>query len=192
TRSDSDVRAVNMMIGMLAVAGRWRSSRQTSVPLRTGRFKSRITRSGVKSDIARSASSPRPTVATDASPERSSVCLMSAAISCSSSTTSTRGGVIEAQRTAAAFLGCDAGVKCLLTVDGKGPEILGLLSPFLPNSTRIANDSDLDHTVRVLADVGSVHGPHRPGIGPGYSVLGQVSSYTGGGALGRRSVANRI
>ena len=35
-----------MMIGRLAVAGRARTSRQTSVPSTTGRFRSRIIRSG--------------------------------------------------------------------------------------------------------------------------------------------------
>ena len=47
-----------MMIGSAAVAGRARSSRQTSVPSSTGRFRSRITRSGCRSPTALRAASP--------------------------------------------------------------------------------------------------------------------------------------
>jgi hypothetical protein len=92
TAADSEVRAVSMMIGSSRVSARWRRIRQTSSPLTTGRFRSRMTRSGGRPAIERSASSPRPTISTEASPDRSSVCLIRPAMSCSSSTTSTRGG----------------------------------------------------------------------------------------------------
>ncbi len=90
TRSLSVVRAVSMMIGTDLVAGRERSSRHTSRPFNTGRLRSSRIRSGGCSAAALSAASPLPTTCTSMSPPRSNVCLMSPAMSCSSSTASTR------------------------------------------------------------------------------------------------------
>ena len=58
TRSSSLVRAVSMMIGTCGASARDRRMRQTSRPLRTGRFRSRMIRSGGCSVTAASAASP--------------------------------------------------------------------------------------------------------------------------------------
>src|SRR5829696_2623412 len=120
TRSASLVRAVSMMIGKAAVSGFPRSRRHTSTPLRTGRLRSRMTRSGAWSAIARSAVSPLPTTSTLASPERSSACLMRAAISCSSSTTRTLGTrFIDCDGIVTAFRKYDSCVKSRLRLSSR-------------------------------------------------------------------------
>src|SRR5687767_1137816 len=106
-----------MMMAVLAVSGRPRRMRHTSVPLMIGRLISRMTRSGAVSVTVRSAVSPLPTTSTCASPERSSACLISAAISCSSSTTRTRGTrLIAPQPTCAGFRPDDAQVNSELSL----------------------------------------------------------------------------
>src|SRR5262245_23210076 len=89
-RSLSVDRAVSMMIGTFAVSVRPRIIRQTSTPFNTGRFKSSRTRSGSSSATLFRAVSPLPAISTTNPPSRSSACLMSPAMSFSSSTTRTR------------------------------------------------------------------------------------------------------
>ncbi len=104
-----------MMIGRLADSGRPRITRQTSAPFTTGRLISRMTRSGAESATARSAVSPLAAMSTSASPDRSSACLIKAAISCSSSTTRTLGTrLIPIESTGGTFHTGDRGVKCAL------------------------------------------------------------------------------
>src|ERR1044071_5356722 len=121
-RSLSVDRAVSMMIGTFAVSGRARRMRHTSTPLSTGRFRSRTIRSGRSSLTAFSAVSPLTAVSTSMAPSRSSACLMSPAISCSSSTTRTRVrpafmAFPSAHRSEPAFPRGDEGVKCGLHVE---------------------------------------------------------------------------
>src|ERR1043165_6817716 len=116
-RSLSVDRAVSMMIGTFAVSARPRMMRQTSTPLSTGRLRSRMTRSGTSWVTLFSAVSPLPAISTSTAASRSSACLMRPAISCSSSTTSTRVRpafitISNAHRSERAFPRGDGDVKC--------------------------------------------------------------------------------
>jgi hypothetical protein len=128
-------------MGIRAVSGRCRTIRQISLPLRTGRFRSRMTRSGGCSVTTRRASSPRWTISTNASPDRSSVCLISAAMSCSSSTTRIRGGVMPAARPVGpgrtGMRCCHASTRDLLDLLLSFQESLGALG--FPRVTRVLN-----------------------------------------------------